>query len=119
MVIMHKEITAMVTKVLTTNMLMMAMMMVAKVMAMMMATMMVMLMVAKMMMATIMMATMMMVVCKDGGGQGAAAEGRWPLPSYVFDLPTSHLLANMMIFLKNIAVDVSCAVSAVFCEMRL
>ena len=38
----------------------------------------------------------------DGGEQGAAAEDRWPLPSYVFDLPTSHLLATMMIFLKNI-----------------
>ena len=69
------------------------------------------------MMISTMMATIML--CKDGGGQGAAAEGRWPLPSYGFDLPTSHLLANMMIFLKNIAVDVSCAVSAVFCEMRL
>ena len=47
------------------------------------------------MMISTMMATIMLG--KDAGGQGAAAEGRWPLPSYVYDLPTSHLLAAMMI----------------------
>ena len=57
------------------------------------------------MMISTMMATMMLG--KDAGGQGAAAEGRWPLPSYVFDLPTSHLLATMMIFSKNIVASCS------------
>ena len=36
----------------------------------------------------------------EGNGDvelGAAAKGRWSLPSYVYDLPTSHLLPTMMI----------------------